>query len=182
MMRQGSWLRRVDDTGVPLGIARLVLGGLFIYTGITKALDPIDFLKFVHVYDILPETPPYFLNLTAVILPVLEVVCGVALLLGVAVRGAGVTLLGMLLFFNVALILRSLEIHAAEPIAYCDIRFDCGCGTGEVFICTKLLENAGLTLLALLVSLSRSRRFCLSSWLSRVFAPTGPERSWAAGS
>jgi len=182
MMRRGNWLRRVDDTGVPLGIARLVLGGLFIYTGLTKALDPIDFLKFVHMYDILPETPPYFLNLTAVILPVLEVVCGGALLLGVAVRGAGVTLLGVLLVFIVALVSESLQIHASRPIAYCDISFDCGCGTGEVFICSKLAENAGLALLALLVSLSRSRRFCLSAWLFRVFAPTGPERSWAAGS
>jgi uncharacterized membrane protein YphA (DoxX/SURF4 family) len=182
MMQRGGWLRRVDDTGVPLGVARLVLGGMFVFMGLSKALDPIDFLKFVRMYDILPETPPYFLNLTAVILPVLEVVCGVALLLGVAVRGAGLTLFGMLLVFTAALISQSLDIHAAKPIAYCDVRFDCGCGTGEVYICRKLAENAALTLLALLASLSRSRRFCLSAWLSRVSLSTDPERSWAAGS
>jgi len=80
------------------------------------------------------------------------------------------------------LISQSLDIHAAKPIAYCDVRFDCGCGTGEVYICRKLAENAALTLLALLASLSRSRRFCLSAWLSRVSLSTDPERSWAAGS
>jgi len=175
-------VRRVDDSGVPLGVARLVLGGLFIYTGLTKAADPLDFLKFVHMYGILPETPPHLLNLTAVILPVLEVVCGVALLLGVAVRGAGVTLFGMLLVFIVALVWESLRIHASAPIAYCDISFDCGCGTGEIFICRKLAENAGLMLLALVVSLSRSRRFCLSARLSRAGLSTGPRRSWATGS
>jgi uncharacterized membrane protein YphA (DoxX/SURF4 family) len=171
MTGRGGWLRRADDTGVPLGIARLVLAGMFIYMGLSKTLDPIDFLKAIRVYHVLPETPPYFLNLTAVILPVLEVMCGLALLLGVAVRGAGLTLFGMLLVFTAALVSQSLDIHAAQPIAYCDIRFDCGCGAGEVYICSKLAENAGLTLLALVATLSRSRRFCLSNWFRRSPSP-----------
>jgi hypothetical protein len=86
-----------------------------------------------------------------------------ALLFGVAVRGAAVTLWGMLLFFTGAVVLRSLSIYGAGGVDYCAIRFDCGCGGGEVYICWKLLENSGLLLLSALAAVSQSRRFCLSS-------------------
>jgi uncharacterized membrane protein YphA (DoxX/SURF4 family) len=164
--RPGLW-RRADNTGVPLLVARLVLAGVFIWMGLAKVLDPVDFLKLVREYHILPEVPPHFLNLTAVLLPPLEVVCAVALLIGVGVRGAAVTLLGMLLFFTGVVLLRSLQIYGAGGIDYCAIRFDCGCGGGEVLICWKLVENWGLILLAVLACVSRSRRFCLSNLLFR---------------
>ncbi|UCG17300.1 MAG: DoxX family membrane protein [Phycisphaerales bacterium] len=167
MERQPGLLRRMDDTGIPLLLIRLVLAGAFISMGLSKMLDPVDFLKLVREYHLLPESPPHFLNLTAVALPALEVVCGVALLAGVAVRGAAVTFLGMLVVFTGAVLVRSLAIYGQGDVAYCAIRFDCGCGGGDVFICTKILENAGLILLSLMVVMSRSRRFCLSGLLSR---------------
>jgi len=160
-------LRRMDDTGVPLLVARLVLAVLFLKMGLSKMLDPIDFLKLTREYHMLPDTPSYFLNLTAVVLPALELVCGLALLVGLPVRGAAVTLLGMLVVFTGAIFLRSLDIHAQGEIAYCAIKFDCGCGAGEVYICRKLLENGGLLFLSLVAVLSRSRRFCLSGFLRR---------------
>jgi len=165
-------LRRMDDTGVPLLVVRIVLAGLFLKMGLSKMLDPIDFLKLTREYHMLPETPSYFLNLTAVVLPALELVCGLALLVGLPVRGAAVTLLAMLVVFTGAIFLRSLDIHAQGGIAYCAIKFDCGCGTGEVYICRKLLENGGLLFLSLVAVFSRSRRFCLSALLQRprIFA------------
>jgi len=163
----GLLLRRMDDTGVPLLVARLVLAVLFLKMGLSKMLDPIDFLKLVREYHMLPETPPCFLNLTAVVLPALEVVCALVLLVGLSVRGAAVTLLGMLVVFTGAIFLRSLDIHAQGGIAYCAIQFDCGCGTGPVYICRKLLENGGLLALSLVAALSCSRRFCLSGLLHR---------------
>lgn len=162
---RAGWWRRADDTGIPLLVARVVLAAMFIYMGVSKVLDPIDFLKLIREYHILPEVPPHFLNLAAVILPPLEVVCGLALLVGVAVRGAAVTLFGMLWIFTTAVIIRSLSLHATGVGPYCSIRFDCGCGGGEVYICWKLLENSGLILLSALAMLSRSRRFCLSNLL-----------------
>jgi uncharacterized membrane protein YphA (DoxX/SURF4 family) len=171
MGRRPGLLRRMDDTGVPLLVARLVLAVLFLKMGLAKMLDPIDFLKLVREYHMLPDTPPYFLNLMAVVLPSLEVVCAIVLLAGISVRGAALTLVGMLVVFTTAVLLRSLAIHAQGGIAYCAIKFDCGCGAGEVYICRKLLENAGLVLLSLLAVASRSRRFSLSARLWRGARP-----------
>jgi hypothetical protein len=41
---------------------------------------------------------------------------------------------------------RAVQVHAAGDIAFCDIQFDCGCGTGEVVVCYKLVQNSLLTL------------------------------------
>ena len=37
---------------------------------------------------------------------------------------------------------------------------DCGCGTGEVFICRKLVENGALILLTGWLLMGRGRAFC----------------------
>lgn len=153
----------MDRSGVPLLAARLVLGGLFVYMGIAKIVDdPARFLKLMHQYQALPRSWPFFLNLVAVVLPWMETVCGLALLAGVAIRGAGVVTAAMLVLFTPLILMRGLELFHERGVALCDVNFDCGCGAGEVFLCNKLAENAGLFLLALLAIVSRSRRFCLA--------------------
>jgi uncharacterized membrane protein YphA (DoxX/SURF4 family) len=126
--------------------ARCLLGILFIYMGLNKALHPIEFLKLVRQYDVLHSY--FLLNLTASALPWFEVFCGVLLLLGLAVRGTAVMLLGMLIPFTVLVLLRAIALHQANGLPFCAIKFDCGCGAGEVFICKKLAENALLMLLS----------------------------------
>lgn len=132
---------------------RWVLGALFLYLGWKKAMDPVGFLKLVRQYGVFEQ--PFLLNLVAAALPWFEVFCGLLLVLGVAVRGAAVMLVAMLVPFTLAILQRALAMHAAGDIAFCAIKFDCGCGAGEVFICRKLFEN---TLL-----------IALSAWL--VFRP-----------
>lgn len=155
-------LSRMDQTGIPLLLARLVLGGLFTWMGIAKIIeDPTQFLKLMRQYEALPDSLPYFLNLVAVVLPWIEMLCGLALLLGVAVRGAALVSTAMLALFTPMILLRGLEIYSAGGVSLCDVNFDCGCGAGVVFLCHKLAENTGLLLLAVLVMFSRSRRFCL---------------------
>ena len=39
------------------------------------------------------------------------------------------------------LALGALALHAGGAVPFCAIRFDCGCGGGEVAICRKLVEN-----------------------------------------
>ena len=161
MSDQPSLFRRIGDTHVPMLISRGVLGVLFIYMAVSKIGDPIKFLKDIHEFRLLPETPPMFLNLAAISLPWIEVLCGVLLLAGFRLRGATVTLLAMLVAFTIAIFLRAMGIHSQGGILFCDIAFDCGCGSGPINTCLKLSENLSLIALAAIATFSSSRRFAL---------------------
>ncbi|MBN2445106.1 MAG: DoxX family protein [Phycisphaerae bacterium] len=163
-----SWWRRIDDSGILLLLARLWVGGMFFYLAIMKLADPIEFLKQTHEYGVVPVQPAILLNLTAVVMPWIEILCAVALLAGIWVRGAAVTILGMLLFFAPLLLMRAWSLYQTGQYAsFCDVSFDCGCGTGVVFICSKMIENTSLKIGALIVILSRSRRWCLEGALTK---------------
>ena len=161
MTASTSIVRRIDDSGIPLLVIRLILGGLFIYTGVQKIADPVDFLKEIREYHLVPESPAIFLNSLAIILPWLEVLCGVLLVAGACVRGSAGLIALMFLGFTPAILLRAMAVHAHEGTPFLQIAFDCGCGTGVVIIWKKLLSNLSLLGLSILVLLSRSRRFCL---------------------
>jgi len=160
-------LRRADDSGIPLLIARLLLGGIMISYAVPKILEPIDFLKEIHNYHIMPAKPTQLINLVAVVLPWIELLGSLALILGVLRRSASTLFTGLLVFFTVALLFRTLGIYSAEKIAFCDIIFDCGCGHGEVYICRKVAENVFLILLAAYGMVSRSTRLSLASLWNR---------------
>ncbi|HOB75454.1 MAG TPA: DoxX family protein [Phycisphaerae bacterium] len=156
MSEQVGRLRRLDATGVPNLVARLVLGLAFLYMGYNKTTDPYGFLKLIREYQIFAPEQYVWMNLVAIALPWLEVFCGLLLIAGIAVRGTGLVVLGMMLSFTPVVFMRALGIQEAEQKAFCDIAFDCGCGAGEVNICWKLVENTGLTLLAALLVWSRT--------------------------
>ena len=101
------------------------------------------------------------LVLIGALLPWFEVCCALLLLTGVAVRGSALLLVLMLIPFTVVVIRRALAIHAAGDIPFCAIKFDCGCGTGEVLICRKIVENALLTFISLALVFCRQSRFSL---------------------
>jgi uncharacterized membrane protein YphA (DoxX/SURF4 family) len=164
----GNLLRRIDQTGVPLLIARLVVGLDLIVYSFVKIRDPTDFMRLIHEYHAFPEDPPIFLNTAAAVLPWFELFAGLALVLGVLLRGASVAVTLMLVVFTIAVAVRALGIYAAKDIAFCAIEFDCGCGVGVVQICKKLLTNGALILLALVCVFSTSRRFCLEGTDSRA--------------
>ena len=142
--------------GVAGLVGRWILGGVFIYMGLTKALHPVDFLKVLRQYEMVESH--VLLNLIAAALPWFEVLCGLLLLAGIAVRGSALLLLGMLIPFTLVVLKRALAIHAAKAIPFCAISFDCGCGGGAVVICHKLLENSLLILLSLLLLSVRANR------------------------
>jgi uncharacterized membrane protein YphA (DoxX/SURF4 family) len=144
--------------------ARWGLGGLFIYTGLEKGLDPVSFLKLVRQYDMVQTS--FLLNSIAATLPWFEVFCGALLLAGVAVRGTALTLAGVLIPFTAVVWHRALVLQAARAIPFCLVKFDCGCGMGEEFICRKLLENFGLILVALWLLAGRGRLLALRYSLS----------------
>ena len=139
-------------------LARWVLGGVFIYMGLVKVLQPEDFLKLVREYEVVSN--PYVLNVIAAALPWFEVFCGILLVAGVAVRGTALVAAGLLLPFTLMVVKRAMDI-AAGGSPFCDIRFDCGCGNGEVLICYKLIENSALFFVALWLIAGYGKRFSL---------------------
>jgi len=143
--------------------ARWYLGGFFVYTGLEKVADPVAFLKQVRQYDLVHTA--FLLNAIAAALPWFEVFCGVILLAGIAVRGAALTLVSILIPFTGVVWHRALVLQAAKGLSFCAVKFDCGCGTGEVYICEKLLENFGLILLGVWLLAGRGRqwsaRYCV---------------------
>ncbi|RKY21411.1 MAG: hypothetical protein DRQ55_04570 [Planctomycetota bacterium] len=152
---------RLNRSGWPQLVARLVLGLVFVRMGLSKVEDPVAFLKLLREYELAPAGAPWALNTLAISIPWLEIWLGGLLLLGVAVRGVALSLLGLLLAFSVAVSQRALAISAAEGIALCDVAFDCGCGGGVEFACSKVPENLALMLLAWMAAVSRSSLLCV---------------------
>ncbi len=150
-------VRAVLSRGHASLAARLLLGTLFVWLGAAKALDPAGFLKLVRQFDLLAA--PLALNLVGAVLPWSEIVLGLLLLAGRLARGAALAGLGLLVVFTGAILARALALHGAGAVAFCSLRFDCGCGTGEVYVCAKLLENTALGGLALLVLLAPAHPF-----------------------
>ncbi|MDP3069731.1 MAG: DoxX family membrane protein [Opitutaceae bacterium] len=140
-------------------LMRWLLGAVFVTLGLNKAIEPLEFLKLVRQYDVLHHH--VLLNLVTAMLPWIEIFCGLLLLLGVAVRGAAVLILVMLGSFTAAVLLRALALRETSGLPFCAIKFDCGCGAGEVLICRKLGENFLLMALAAALILWRSHRLCL---------------------
>lgn len=150
MTRSSDWLT---------SLARWLLGALFLYLGLRKVLDPVAFLKLVREYGVVDT--PLLLNFIAVVLPWFEAFCGLLLLTGLAVRGTALVSLLMLLPFTALIYWRAKGVALAQSIPLCGVKFDCGCGQGEVWICYKLIENSTLILLSAVLLMGRGRRFCL---------------------
>ncbi len=185
-MKEPALVRFVDGIRIPLPLlVRLVVGGMFAYMAFMKLLDPIEFLKLTREYGVLPIKPPYFLNLTAIVVPWLEMICAVALILGIFTRGAALTIFGMLTFFTPMLLVHASGLYNAPGAAYasfCDVKFDCGCGTGEVYICSKVIENTLLWLGALILVIANPNRWSLQGLLMPGKpAAEPPDRAQAAG-
>lgn len=109
-------------------ICRLFIGGIFIYAGVTKIFDPCRFAQDIYNYHLIPGA---LVNLSAILLPYIEVVFGVCLIFGVAARGASLGIVLVLAFFLVI-----LSINFVRGIS-----FDCGCfGSGQADLCKRFVD------------------------------------------
>ena len=169
MAQSSSILGWLDRTGVPLLLARVVVGGTFVYMAIMKLSNPPrEFQTAINLYNVLPLNPPELVNAVAIVVPWLELICGLALLAGVLIRGASAIIFGMLCVFTPALYMHAITLmNEGRFETFCDVSFDCGCGTGEEWMCVKIPVNLGLLLMAFIALRCQSRKFCLSSRLFR---------------
>ena len=150
--------RRVGAELLPL-FARCILGAAFLYMGMHKVLDPAEFLRLVRQYDLTNNS--FILNSIAAALPWFEVFCGLLLVTGIAVRGAALVTLAMLLPFSVVVLKRAIAMASTQGLAFCAVQFDCGCGGGEIVICHKLIENCGLMLVGVWLLFCRPQKLAV---------------------
>jgi uncharacterized membrane protein YphA (DoxX/SURF4 family) len=161
---QTTWKRKAFEAAAVL--ARWALGAFFIYMGLKKAMHPEEFLKLTRQYDMVHNS--FLLNSIAAVLPWFETFCGALLLLGIAVRGTALTLVAELVPFTWLVWRRALVLQALRAIPFCAVKFDCGCGAGEVHICNKLAENIIQILAACWLLTGVGRAFCARHTLFSV--------------
>ena len=75
-------------------ILSVIMGGIFVYAGVLKVLDPVQFGIDIDNYKMLPWSVSVRL---AFYLPWLEILCGLALIFGFLYRG-GLSILTLLVF------------------------------------------------------------------------------------
>jgi hypothetical protein len=114
---------------------------------------PLEFARLIREYYILPDQ---VLNLVAVVLPWLEIVCGLCFLSGLWLLGAAALFSSLNAVFIIAIAYRAWLIMSSTGVDFFDLSFDCGCGFGVVYIPTKIVENL-LFLFASLVILWKGR-------------------------
>jgi len=97
-------------------ILRIALGCLFIWAGWNKLGDPGEFARIIHNYKILPS---FMINPVAIVLPWVELVCGLLLVSGFMVSGSSLIINILLVIFFMAL---GLNLYRGLNVA-------CGCFT-----------------------------------------------------
>lgn len=110
------------STGVPAcgwklwieRILRWALGVIFVYAACSKIWDPGLFAEEVSYYHMLTMQQ---VNWLVILLPWLEMICGLALIFGIAPRGATILVIGMLIVFTYAI---GHAVHEGRDI-------QCGC-------------------------------------------------------
>lgn len=125
-------------------LARLAVAGIFLGACLAKISDPESFALAVHRYRLLPG---FAVNMVAIILPWIELTCGVALLAAPrrSRAAAAFVLLGMLIVFTGAISLNLVR----------GIEASCGCFTTRADAAVSdgwnLLRNGSLIWLTLAV-------------------------------
>ncbi|HNQ86866.1 MAG TPA: MauE/DoxX family redox-associated membrane protein [Deltaproteobacteria bacterium] len=121
-------------------IVRMALGIMFTYAGLTKIIAPAGFALAVYNYHILPAP---LVNITAIVLPWVEVIAGTCLVLGLWIPGGALIVSGLLFVFAIALgfnLARGLDVA-------------CGCfsssPTAEKITWWYLLRDGSLLVAAL---------------------------------
>ncbi len=93
---------------------RIFTGALLLFAGIFKVFDPQSFALIVAKYRLLPAG---FVPLAALVMPWIEVICGMFLVAGYRTRGAALVSLCLMAAFAVGI---SVNYVRGES-------FDCGC-------------------------------------------------------
>lgn len=141
--------------------ARLVLGGVWLWAGGAKATDLAASVRAVRAYQLLPDGVA---TVVGAGLPWLEIVLGLLLVVGVAVRFGSIFSAALLVVFLVGI------ISAAAR----GLRIDCGCfGSGGALdpaqntaYTLEILRDSALLVTALALARWPRGRLAVDNWIS----------------
>lgn len=140
-------------------VARLFLAGVWFLSGSAKAFDPTTARAAVRAYQVLP---PDLADVVGLALPWLEIMLGLLLLLGVAVRLTAVFSAVLLVIF----------IAGVVSAAARGLSIDCGCfgggGTiaaGQTRYTEEVLRDVGFLVVALYLAVRPSSRWSVDGLL-----------------
>ncbi len=112
-----------------LFIARIIIAFIFIYAGVQKITDPEAFAISISNYRLFPIS---LVNFIAITLPWIEMITGILLLLGIAVKENSTIIFLMSLIFTIAITISLFR----------GLNIECGCfGNGTQIGLSKLGEN-----------------------------------------
>ncbi len=121
---------------------RFIVGVIFIYAAIGKIQNPGDFAAAIENYRILPPSLSHY---AALLLPWIEIYCGLFLVLGFFVRSSAVTLS----------FLTAIFIMAISYALIMGIDINCGCFDNSALAqkvgFTKIIEDIILLLMGLYI-------------------------------
>ncbi len=133
-------------------IVRLAVGFIFIYASLDKIANPAQFARIVYNYHLLPGN---LINLMAIILPWVEIVCGLTLVLGIYKKGSIYIINLMVLVFIVAVTVNLIR----------GVDLECGCFTvsskAKSNAMSLLIRDIGLLILTIYLLFNRAVRFDL---------------------
>lgn len=104
-MTRDRWIRAAGWLG------RLIVGGVFVFAGVHKLLDPVSFAEDIANYQAFPY---WTWNLAAAIVPVTEVLAGLAVLMGFKRRAAAIVLGSLTVAFMgliLSVIVRGIDLN-----------------------------------------------------------------------
>jgi len=144
-------MKKLLSNSLFLLFLRLILGFIFIYAGGEKITIPDKFAESIANYQLLNN---FFITLSAVVIPWIEVFAGILLISGAAVR-ENTAILSVLLFIFIAAgiisLIRGLDI-------------DCGC-FGEVSVklgLAKIIENILLLTAGIILIIHGSGKYSIN--------------------
>jgi len=111
-----SLFSRILSHRIIVVLCRLLLAAVFIYAAVGKVLRPSEFADSVAGFRILPIAT---VNVFAIVLPWIELVCGLSLITGIFVRSSVVLLAALNVIF----------IAAAVSAMARGLSIECGCFT-----------------------------------------------------
>lgn len=140
MSRMWSFIKRIITSEYLALVVRVYIGSIFIYASMSKITDPAVFAENIAAYRIMPY---WGLNLTAIILPWLELICGFLLIIGLRTRATALILAGLLSIFTVFVI---INIFRGSDIS-------CGCfdKVGEPIGWAKVAQNTTWFIMTIMI-------------------------------